>query len=676
MAINTEAVQKLYVAYFSRPADPAGLAYWEGQLGSTAASQAQLTTLAASGFSASAEYAALYAGQTNAQIVNSLYVNLFGRAAEPVGLAYWTARLETGTETFASLALQLVYSAQGSDVTAITNKVAAAAAFTTAVNLPAEIAGYAGTDAASSARSWLATVTDVAATLTAATDRVDTAVSDAVAAGNGGGSGGGSTAFTLTTSSPIVTEVMVGDAITKAMTFTLTLGSALTTDVTVNYATQTTGTAASGTDFVAATGSVTFAAGQTVANVSIVVNADAIPEGDETVVVVFSGTGLASPVTGTGTILANDTTGITVALTAAPDSTASLGLAGSDDSISGTIDQNTPAGGTLQAGDIFNGGDGTDTLTLTPIVAVALTLDDLLFAGVTGMDRIVINTTTTGAQTITTGANFNAAFGAEGLDLQTTSTTGAMTINTSAFTGATTLTVITDASIGGNFITTGAGVATVTATSTTGPLTINSAASVLATVNATSTTGFVNVTTGSGADSVTVTTGNALGGNVITTGAGNDTIDVRATTATTSGNTITGGLGADTLKLSGNTSPDRIVIGNTDSGITTASADSITGFATGIDFLRMGTVADSTPASGNYVEADAGVADFAAALVAANNALTTLAGTSPAAELYAFQWDGSNGYLFNDTNGDGTANQVIVLVGITGTMIASADIIA
>lgn len=674
MAINTEAVQKLYVAYFNRPADSAGLAYWEGQLGSTAATQAQLTTLAASGFSGSAEYAALYAGQTNAQIVNSLYLNLFGRTAEAAGLAHWTARLEAGTETFASMALQLVYSAQGSDVTAITNKVTAATAFTTAVNLPAETAGYAGTDAAASARSWLATVTDVAATLAAATSGVDTAVSDAVAAGTGGG--GGSTSFTLTTSSPIITEVMVGGAITKAMTFTLTLGSALTTDVTVNYATQTTGTAASGTDFAAATGSVTFAAGQTVANVSIVVNADAIPEGDETVAVVFSGTGLASPVTGTGTILANDTTGITVALTAAPDSTASLGLAGSDDTISGTIDQNTPAGGTLQAVDIFNGGDGTDTLTLTPIVAVALTLDDLLFAGVTGMERIVINTTTTGAQTITTGANFNAAFGAEGLDLQTTSTTGAMTIDTSAFTGATTLTVITDASVGGNFITTGAGVATVTATSTTGPLTINSAASVLATVNATSTTGFVNVTTGSGADSVNVTTGNALGGNVIATGAGNDVIDLSATTATTDGNTITGGLGADTLVLFGNTSPDTIVVGNTDSGITTATADSITGFATGIDFLRMGTVADATPASGNYVEAVAGVANFAAALVAANNALTTLAGTSPAPELYAFQWDGTNGYLFNDTNGDGTANQVVVLVGITGTMIASADIIA
>ncbi len=29
MGIYTEAIQKLYVAYFRRPADAAGLAYWE-----------------------------------------------------------------------------------------------------------------------------------------------------------------------------------------------------------------------------------------------------------------------------------------------------------------------------------------------------------------------------------------------------------------------------------------------------------------------------------------------------------------------------------------------------------------------------------------------------------------------------------------------------------------------
>ena len=95
MGINTAAVQRLYVAYFNRPADPAGLQAWELQLGTTAATQAQLTTLANTGFSGSAEYAALYAGQSNAQIVNNLYLNLFGRSAEAAGLLHWACLLYT-----------------------------------------------------------------------------------------------------------------------------------------------------------------------------------------------------------------------------------------------------------------------------------------------------------------------------------------------------------------------------------------------------------------------------------------------------------------------------------------------------------------------------------------------------------------------------------------------------
>lgn len=195
MGINTAAVQRLYVAYFNRPADPVGLAHWEGQLSTTVpATQAQLTALAA-GFSGSAEYTALYAGQSNAQIVNSLYLNLFGRDAEPAGLLHWAGRLAAGTETFASIAMQLTYSAQGTDATAIANKLSAATTFTTALNTSAEIIGYSGTDAAASGRTYLAAVTDVAATLTTATAGVDAAVAAAVAAGT---ASAGST-FTLTT---------------------------------------------------------------------------------------------------------------------------------------------------------------------------------------------------------------------------------------------------------------------------------------------------------------------------------------------------------------------------------------------------------------------------------------------------------------------------------------------
>ncbi len=137
---------------------------------------------------------------------------------------------------------------------------------------------------------------------------------------------------------------------------------------------------------------------------------------------------------------------------------------------------------------------------------------------------------------------------------------------------------------------------------------------------------------------------------------------------------MTGGAGADVM--TGNGGADTFVIGDTDSGITLATADRITDFATTADKLKLGLVGDATADTGNYVEAGSVVTNFAAALTAANAALATLGGTSGAAELYAFQFDATNGYLFNDIDGDGDADQVIVLTGITNAGIAATDIIA
>ena len=211
MGLNTAAVQRLYIAYFNRPADSTGLAYWESQLAlnstTVAATQAQLTTLAARGFSGSAEYAALYAGQNNDQIIDNLYMNLFGRHAEPAGLTSWSLALTNGTQTFASIALQLTYSAQGTDATAIANKQAAATSFTTALDTTTEITGYSGTAAAATARAWLATVTDTAASVTAAAASMDASIASATA---GGGAVGAT--YTLTTGVDGPTNFVGGSA--------------------------------------------------------------------------------------------------------------------------------------------------------------------------------------------------------------------------------------------------------------------------------------------------------------------------------------------------------------------------------------------------------------------------------------------------------------------------------
>ena len=197
MGINTDAVQRLYVAYFNRPADPAGLTAFEALLSSTvAATQAELEAIATN-FRTSQEYIDLYAGMSNAAIVNAMYNNLFGRDCESVTiLNTWVNWIADGTYTFEQLALQLTYSAQGTDATVIANKLAASTAFTTAIDTVDEYIGYSGNTAAASARTWLATVTDVTSTLTTATAAVDTTIA-AIVTGTTAAAG---TTYTLTTS--------------------------------------------------------------------------------------------------------------------------------------------------------------------------------------------------------------------------------------------------------------------------------------------------------------------------------------------------------------------------------------------------------------------------------------------------------------------------------------------
>lgn len=148
------------------------------------------------------------------------------------------------------------------------------------------------------------------------------------------------------------------------------------------------------------------------------------------------------------------------------------------------------------------------------------------------------------------------------------------------------------------------------------------------------------------------------GDDIITGTSGADTI-----VGGDDADTITGGAGADAITVS---EGDTVVIGAGDTGITEATADEITGFTSGTDKIDFAGAAGT---AANYDEATADVADFAAGLTAANTALD---GT----HLYSFQTDGTDGFLFFDNDADGTADEVIILVGIDEGGIALADIIA
>ncbi|WP_257558341.1 Calx-beta domain-containing protein [Sphingobium sp. CFD-2] len=169
---------------------------------------------------------------------------------------------------------------------------------------------------------------------------------------NGDGQGNGTpqeTPFILTADAPSVAE---GNAGTKALTFTVSLDRAPDAPVTVNYSTTTAGSAVANTDFQPVSGTLTFAAGQTTATVTVLVNGDVAQESDKTIVLSFTGAGLDAPVNATGTIINDD-----------------LGqqLTTQNDIILGTgADEIYEAfNNTLNAGDRIDGAGGSDTLRLS-----------------------------------------------------------------------------------------------------------------------------------------------------------------------------------------------------------------------------------------------------------------------------------------------------------------------
>jgi Ca2+-binding RTX toxin-like protein len=272
------------------------------------------------------------------------------------------------------------------------------------------------------------------------------------------------------------------------------------------------------------------------------------------------------------------------------------------DNFIGTIDNDTfngtydaAATDTFNSKDFLHGGTGIDTLHINHLLDVAITPPDNLWSNITNIENIIINTTGNGAQTITTGVNFQNSFASLGVAVTTkTSGAGAINLTMTTFTGIATLTTTSGA--GAQNIVTGSGTTTVKAMSSAGALNIkgvglnrvfatttgagaqtigdgsgNGANLVLVkaksaggaqtiisssvnpvAIEAISSAGKQVLITGSGADIITASTTSAT--NTINTGAGNDRITILATTSgnytINSGNgndTMTGGAGNDTL---------------------------------------------------------------------------------------------------------------------------------
>ncbi|WP_161962887.1 putative Ig domain-containing protein [Xanthomonas campestris] len=157
-------------------------------------------------------------------------------------------------------------------------------------------------------------------------------------------------------------SVNEGNSGTTTATFTVTLSAASGQTVSVNYASAD-GTATAGSDYVARSGTLTFAPGTTAQGVAITVNGDTAVEPNETFSVALSGVSNASiaRATGTGTII-NDDAVVTVGPASLPSATAGSAYSQNLSASGGTAPYSfavtagaLPAGLTLSAAGVLSG---------------------------------------------------------------------------------------------------------------------------------------------------------------------------------------------------------------------------------------------------------------------------------------------------------------------------------
>jgi len=170
-------VQELYIAYFGRPADPEGLAFYADAL------DAETTTIEAiaTSFGASTEAAPIVALSTDDYLA-AVYLQAFARAYDTaVDGTFWADAINSGATTKELAMIQILEGAQGDDALAVVNKVAVASTYTAAVET--ENKTY-GTDDIAAAQAVLSDVTSDSATVATGNTAAAAAVDDLDDAGD------------------------------------------------------------------------------------------------------------------------------------------------------------------------------------------------------------------------------------------------------------------------------------------------------------------------------------------------------------------------------------------------------------------------------------------------------------------------------------------------------------
>ena len=489
-ATSTE-LQELYVAYFGRAADPTGLDYWT-ESGTT-------TSAFAASMHAQPEFKDVYGSLSTEAQVNQIYKNLFDRAADVDGLTYWTQQINLGNLQLAEIAVHLIWAAKNnsgseSDKTALSNRTAAATAYTAEVKkTTTAILAYApevpGTEADT---DWVSgsNITEAVSYLSgidATTTHTDAGITASVNTIIANGPQAGKKTFTLTTGLNNIIGSSASDTFDASTALTLNNGDVLdggegVDTITAKFSATTTQVNSKNIEKFVITST-----GATTLNFA-----------DSTGITSISNQGSTAGLT-INSLNSLPTYELNTNAQANTIQFANAALDGSANEFKVTLSGVTNA----------TAGDGAETLTLTRVAGATNDLETL---------HLVSSTVANAIETVTTGA----------VDTTTLKISGDQNL------------VIED--------TVGTEIKTIDASDATGDVTV---------ISTFTGTGGATVTGGSGSDTFTTSSAadtivGGAGNDVLDGGSGNDTIDGGAgnDTLTSSGTaSLTGGAGNDIFKI-------------------------------------------------------------------------------------------------------------------------------
>lgn len=633
MTIATD-IQQLYVAFFNRPADSEGLNYWTVQANKNGGSVAAV----ANAFSASAEYQSVFGGLNNADTINLIYQNLFGRPAEKEGLVYWSDAIDKGL-SISKIAQAIAAGAQNDDATAVHNKVVYAVDFTNAsADSSAEIIGYSGAAANAVAKAQLLTITDNAS-LAAAVANIDANVAAAVAAHNNAATG---TVFTLTTGSD-AGAAFTGSSGNDVFTSTAVLNAAGTAFVdTLQSLDQINGGA--GNDTLNAT----LTAATVTPTLTSIENVNLRAAGLAPSVLDLSASTGVTNVSIAGSIIQAGVLSVGTANLAVANQNAEADFSGS----------------TATALNLNLNTIGKPILTgAHAVVDVAKTVA----AAATSLNITANNANADLRETTASAVVSSASVAATGANQINLSAADAATVKTLTVTGAGSVDFSGQALSGLTTITAGDGGVKVTSTNAT-------AAAVTATTGAGADTLVLNggsvksVSTGAGVDKVTLNTAALSATSTVSLGDGNDTVTITGA-APAGGAVIDGGAGVDTFAttqaiytgVAALTAPNRALISNFE---TLSITDSLAGGAI-IDVSKLAGVVNFTAAAGVVAGLNASVTNLGAgSTVTIAGANTGTAATPGTAETATFN------FVDLAANATEIINGVTVTAGAGGALAA------